>query len=225
MKHLVIGVGSLMEANCVGQQDDAIVVVAAGNPTKFAADVRGALDAGCTHVISVGMCGALDPTLKAGAVVVGGMVVNPPTSQIICDEPWSGKLWRYAGAKIVTATYSPTTVATSAGKVALFARTGADVVDCETWIAGSAAKERGVPFAMLRTVSDEADQDIPPAALAALNTNGGVDVWSFLTNLIAALPKDHEEIPEIMRLIDTSTLASNALVKALTDITMNYAIE
>jgi adenosylcobinamide amidohydrolase len=71
---------------------------------------------------------------------------------------------------------------------------------------------------MLRSVSDTADQDIPPAALAALGAGGGVDVWAVIEQLAA----DDAQLPALMRLAESSSLAFGALAQALADIGMNY---
>jgi hypothetical protein len=71
---------------------------------------------------------------------------------------------------------------------------------------------------MLRAVSDAADQDIPPAALAAMNAAGGIDVWA----VIDSLAGDDSQLPALMKLADSSQLAFNILAQALADVGINY---
>ena len=65
---IVVGFGQ--EAEIVGHPDNAVVIVGAGNTTKLASELQAAIDGGCDHVLSVGTCGALDPALKAGDVII-----------------------------------------------------------------------------------------------------------------------------------------------------------
>lgn len=213
MKTAVV-VGMQSEANIVSTMPNTVVVVGAGNADKLAADLAAAIDGGCDHVLSFGTCGALNPSLQAGEIVVGKAEVKG----IIFDPVWAGYLAANTGGKFVTVTVVDSTVSTAAAKAALFAKTRADVVDFETCIAAQVAWSKGVPFAMLRAVSDAADQDIPPAALAAMNAAGGIDVWA----VIDSLAGDDSQLPALMKLADSSQLAFNILAQALADVGINY---
>lgn len=216
MKTAIV-VGMQSEANIVGQRPDTIVVVGAGDANKLAADLEAAIAGGCDHVLSFGACGALDPALEAGQIVVGWSLTGPALT-IACDRAWASSLLASAGGKIVVATVATKTVASAADKAALRILTHADVVDFETCVAARVASAHGIRFAMLRAVSDTADQDIPPAALAALGAGGGVDVWAVIEQLAA----DDAQLPALMRLAESSSLAFGALAQALADIGMNY---
>lgn len=213
-----IVVGMQTERNIVGDRPGDVVIVGAGNAIKLAAIVSAAIDDGCDHVLSFGTCGALSPALAAGALVVGALMTDPPAPGVFCDAAWARRIWQRTGAEPVSVTLAAATIATAAAKVALYASTKADVVDMESCIAATIAKKRGVPFAMLRAVSDAADQDIPPAALAALSASGGVDLWS----VVDSLAEDDDQLPELLRLAGSSKLAFDALTKALMDLGLNY---
>lgn len=217
---VAIVVGMQQEANIVGSPDNAVVVIGAGNPTKQAADINAAIDAGCDHVLSFGTCGALVPTLEAGAVVIGVMVTNPAEASVLYfDVSWTGRLSRATGAKLVSAAYSPTTIAASADKIAFGERTRGQVVDCETWIAAQVAHARGVPCAMVRAVSDGAAQSLTaPAVGVALNASGGVNPFAVAKSVI----EDPAQLPELAALGESARLAFNALAQALADIGVDF---
>ena len=220
MTKIVFVCGLLQEAAILGKSDNAVVIVGAGDAVKLAADLHAAIEGGCTHVLSFGTCGALNQAIKVGEIVVAGMMVDPPASSLFCDAAWSKNLRDLSGGRPVVGTVSAATVATAADKAALYAATKADVVDMESWIAAAVAHARGVPFAMLRAVSDAADQDVPPAALAAMDETGGVDAWG----VIESLGHDDEQLSALLDLADSADLAFAALAKALADIGINYGV-
>jgi adenosylhomocysteine nucleosidase len=88
---------------------------------------------GVTEVISTGFCGALDPALAIGDIVVG-----------------TGEIW------------SEDRVAVSAeDKRRLREKTGARVVEMEFAAVQAKALEWGVPCRAVRVVSDTAGEDLP----------------------------------------------------------------
>jgi nucleoside phosphorylase len=59
-----------------------------------------------------------------------------------------------------------------AGKRALRAETGALAVDMESHVAARVAARRGLPFAVVRVISDSADEALPPAAQIGMKPDG-----------------------------------------------------
>ena len=131
-------------------------------------------------VISFGVAGGLDPTLKSGDIVVA-------TEVLAGDTRW------LAGSAlneelIATATLGrrrvvrgglagvEQVVAGIAKKAALWMETGAAAVDMESHIAAAYATEAGVPFAALRVISDPANRALPALARDAIKPNGDIDV-------------------------------------------------
>jgi adenosylhomocysteine nucleosidase len=84
-------------------------------------------------LISTGFCGALDPALRVGDIVVGG-----------------GKVFTLDRVAV-----------TAEEKRDLRARTGAVAVDMEAAAVSRKAAEWGVPFYCIRAVSDTAYEDMP----------------------------------------------------------------
>ena len=54
----------------------------------------------------------------------------------------------------------------------------------ESLIAGQYALEQRVPFAILRAVADPAERDLPPLALKAVDSDGGIDARAVIGELI-----------------------------------------
>jgi adenosylhomocysteine nucleosidase len=97
------------------------------------------------RILSVGFCGALDPALQIGDIVV------------------SGEVPKGVGASFVRGdVVSVDRVAiTAQDKCDLRASTGAAVVEMESAAVAQKAREWDVPFGCVRVVSDAAGEDLP----------------------------------------------------------------
>jgi hopanoid-associated phosphorylase len=138
-------------------------------------------------VISFGVAGGLDPTLKSGDVVVATEVLSGDARWLaglslnddLIDSVGLGSRrivrGRLAGAEEV--------VAARHVKAALHSETGAAAVDMESHIAAEYAAKAGLPFAALRVVSDPAHRALPPLAMAAIKPNGDIDLRRILRSV------------------------------------------
>ena len=84
------------------------------------------------------------------------------------------KVWRGAVVGVDRAVRSP------GQKLALFTQTEALACDMESHAVAEAARDAGVPFVVLRIVSDPSNRQIPKAALAGLTAAGGVSLGGVL---------------------------------------------
>lgn len=151
-------------------------------------------------VISCGFCGALDPVLKRAAVLVAedageeilntAKVLGIPSAKFHCAE----------------------TVATTAVmKAELRQWTGADAVEMESGVIGGICREKGIIFATVRVVSDEAGEDLPLDFNKLMNKRGGVHFG----RLAMELARRPRMIPQLMRLQKVTRRAANALAEEL----------
>jgi adenosylhomocysteine nucleosidase len=135
-------------------------------------------------VISFGVAGGLDPSLKSGDVVVATEVVAGDArwlaglalnEELIANVAMGRRRvvrGGLAGAEEV--------VAAQARKAALWIQTGASAVDMESHLAAAYADEAGLPFAALRVISDPAHRALPALARNALKPNGEIDLRKVL---------------------------------------------
>ena len=135
-------------------------------------------------VISFGVAGGLDPTLKSGDVVVATEVLAgdtrwlaglPLNEQMIA----SVALGRRRVVRGCLAGVEKVVAARSV-KAALRSATGAAAVDMESHIAAAYAAEAGLPFAALRVIAAPASRALPALAVAAIKPNGDIDVRTVL---------------------------------------------
>jgi hopanoid-associated phosphorylase len=138
-------------------------------------------------VISFGVAGGLDPTLKSGDLVVATEVMAGDTrwlagltlsDELLASIPLGGRRVIRAGLAGVEQV-----IAAQDGKAALRSETGAAAVDMESHIAAAYAAEAGLPFAALRVISDPAGRALPALAMAAIKPNGDIDLPKVLRGL------------------------------------------
>jgi adenosylhomocysteine nucleosidase len=155
-----------------------MVDIGGGTPAGAEQAAARLIARGARALISFGLAGGLDPALRAGALVVAEAVVEAgvtyPTHAALTDPLPRGGL----------AFAAPAILATQDKKRAAHAATGAAVVDLESGAVARVAGRHGLPFAVVRAVSDPADRPLPPAALVALDARGRIAVAALLGSLL-----------------------------------------
>ena len=162
---LVLAVALRLEARAVARvlgrdRDDRLLVrTGVGTPAarRHAAQVLQA--PGLAGVVVVGICGALDPTLAPGAVVVSDEIRDESAGVWPTDPALRERLAGGAPGGVAVTVARPAWSA--AAKSALHARTGASICEMEAAAWAAEAHTRGVPIAMVRAVADVADDDLP----------------------------------------------------------------
>jgi adenosylhomocysteine nucleosidase len=123
-------------------------------------------------VIVMGLCGSLW-RLKTGEVGIYGRVVDTngvlDLDHGLVDE-FTGAL---PNATVVNAFTAKRVITTVVARTVLAQRFNADVVDMEGTHLAAALSARGVRFAMVRVVSDDASRDLPPID-DAIDANGRI---------------------------------------------------
>lgn len=163
---------------------------------------------GIMAVVSFGIAGALAPLLKTGDIVVAETVVTE-REQFPCDAAWSkAMLTKLPRARSAIVAGSDAIASHVGAKRALFAATGGHAVDMESHIAARFAASRGLPFAVLRAISDGWERTLPPAALEPLKPNGKPR----LAAVLGSLAGDPAQLGELMQ---TGREARHALAALL----------
>ena len=200
--------GLTREAETVGIQ--GVIAVAGGGDAKSLSEKLDALHGDITGVISIGLGGALSPLLKVGDVVVAEKIVTPEES-FRCHEGWRVALGaRVPGACQGALVASPTIVDSAAAKSALFESSGgALAVDMESAVAARFAAARGLKLAGLRVISDDAGHVLPPAALVAMQPDGGIS----LKRVLWSLAKNPLQLPALIRTGRASSRAFKELLR------------
>ena len=154
-------------------------------------------------ILSFGICGALDPSLKVGDLVIGSAV-----NGVLADPEWTARLAAVLPtAHIGAMAAGDEMVADASAKAALRTRSGAVAADMES----HAVAHAGVPFAVLRAVSDVADQSLPPAARVGLKADGRPDISAVLKSLLG----NPRQLPALIRTARNAETSYRALGNAL----------
>ncbi len=149
-------------------------------------------------LVSAGMVGAISPGLKVGDVGRVREVVDVATGA------------RYPGSsdgEWILATSQD--VSDAADKQQLSTKFGADVVDMEAAAVAQVAKERGLRFAAIKSISDDAEFDMPP--LNRFIDDGKFDTRRFLV-YVALHPRWWGTLGKIKK---NSEIASANLCRAV----------
>ena len=184
---ILIVTGLVQEARIAAGPGMA-VICSSSDPQQLRALLTVLDPATIRGVISFGVAGGLDPSLKSGDVVVA-------TEVTAGDDRWLAgfalneelianvALGRRRVIRGGLAGVEDVVVAQS-GKAALRLETGAAAVDMESHIAAAYAAEAGLPFAALRVISDPASRALPALARSAIKPNGDIDLRKILRGVV-----------------------------------------
>jgi adenosylhomocysteine nucleosidase len=155
----------------------AVVVVATGDGPRQAA--RGAAEAIARHrpavLFGAGVAGALTPGLAVADILVSARVLDgageaPPPSRRLLEAVLAAP-----GTRAGTLLTIERPAVSAAEKAGLAASTGAPAAcDMESAAWARAAAAAGVPYVILRAVSDAADEDLPRYLARCMNAGGGI---------------------------------------------------
>lgn len=179
---MIVVVGLAFEARIAASS--GLPIICSGDGRTLTPDLKRAIATGCTGLISFGVAGGLDPTLKPGTCVVGSAIVTGD-GRHETDRHWSQRLLEaMPGAVhgVLAGVDGP--VCTPADKHALKRETGALAVDTESHVVADAARDHGLPMAAIRVVADPAHRSLPAAALTAIRADGTTDVLAVLRSVI-----------------------------------------
>lgn len=152
------------------------------------------------RVLACGFAGALNPGLKI--------------ADALFDEDFDagfGKALRELGAMPGKFYCSTRVAVTAAEKAELRRTTGADAVEMESSVIRTLCRERGIPSATVRVISDAADEDLPLDFNALMTSDQRIS----MTKLTAALLKSPGKIPRLLELQRNTRLAARRLADVL----------
>jgi nucleoside phosphorylase len=131
-------------------------------------------------VVVVGLCGGLTPTLAEGTIVAYTECLSsePGKPSLRCSKAVTDTLMAALKAAKIPCDWvvgiTSARIATTRDERLNLAKSGAAVVDMETYPIVSVAAEIGIPTVVLRVVSDSIDRELPDLN-RALNDAGGLD--------------------------------------------------
>ncbi|MGA3163657.1 MAG: hypothetical protein ABSD77_05595 [Verrucomicrobiota bacterium] len=173
-------------------------------------------------VLTCGFAGGLNPDLKLGEVVFEltdrrGELHEPQTENKIRDSQSSSLREKLlaAGAKLAKFFCADRVATTTAEKKKLRAETSADAVEMESEAIHAVCRERGIPCATVRVISDTANEDLP----LDFNQLSKPDMSLDYGKLFWAVAKSPGKIGGLLRLQKQTKFAAGKLAAVLEKIT------
>ena len=166
------------------------VICSSSNPYQLREMMMSFDPASIRGIVSFGVAGGLNPTLRSGDIVIASEIVAAEQRWTTASNLNDLIALSNKGRNIVPGVLAGVeeVVTGQVSKAALRATTGADAVDMESHIAARYATEYGLPFAALRVISDPAHRALPHLTTSAIKPDGKVDVWKVMRG-IARNPK------------------------------------
>jgi adenosylhomocysteine nucleosidase len=199
----MIGVvtGVRREAACLaGVPVDVRVACSGAREARAASEARRLADLGVVALLSFGVAGGLARDLRPGDLLVPDAVTTPDGTMFRPDPGWrSGLVDGLARVRPVIGGLlvgSSEAVASPTAKGELARRSGAVAVDMESVAVARVARERGLPFAVVRAIADPHDRELPAAAMAAVGPDGGVSI----AGIVLGLLRHPGQLPALIRL-------------------------
>lgn len=181
MKHILAVTGTRREAGVLRQA--GVTAIAIGGSSGALDGALAAQGGALAAILSFGMGGALDPDLRIGDWVIGQRVCG--TLEAECDAAWAAALARQLpGARLGACYADGRLIGDSQEKQKLWQDHCALAADMESHLVAAAAARIGIPFAILRCISDEAAVTLPPAIAVAMRPDGGLALGTIFKSIL-----------------------------------------
>jgi len=206
---MIIAVTGLAREARLVAGPDVHPIVGGGDAKALKERLTAELENGARRILSIGICGALCPELRVGDTIIASEIVHGGDAY-----PTHGSWSRDLASRLPHAVLAPLAgsdemAADRETKERLRAGTRASAVDMESHIAARVARERSVPFAAVRVVSDAAHRSLPAAARVAMRPTGGIDFGA----VFRAVRRAPRQLPELIRTAWEAEIAFAALFR------------
>jgi hypothetical protein len=192
------------------------------------ANLASIVPASCRRIVSMGLCGGLAPPYEVPCILVADSVVDYAGFCFQCDKdfndqvvvcgrdprdpPWSRGLavvpWFSSGTLNLADTVEQ--------RADLYKRTGAVAIDDESYSAAVFCASHKLKFNVVRAISDDYRDTLPPAARGAImSADGGTNFAYLLSSLKSESIGDDFDLAGVAAKFDDSLAALGQCADAL----------
>jgi hopanoid-associated phosphorylase len=205
-KKLLVACGFNREADIIKGPD--VITVAGGG---VAANLEKSLESQAVNasaIVSFGLTGALVDGLVPGDWIIGDRLTGAETTD-------THEGWRNAAAKLLPearlgAFFADGNLISSVEhKRSLGIEHGAIAVDMESHVAARVARKHGLPFMVLRVVSDGVEHMLPPAICVSMRPDGGIHYAAMMKSLAT----NPGQLPQFISTVKGATAGFKALLR------------
>ena len=168
------------------------------------------IQAGASALITFGMAGGLDPSLKAGSVILPCELISADGTRFAACQSWRERVaaavspLRAVSEGSLLSSARP--IDTPADKAAAFHSSGAAAVDMESAAVAQVAADHKLPFIAVRVIVDTAADRLPQTVVNASRA-GRLRIGRLLAGLVVA----PGEIAGLIRLTQRYHIAMRSL--------------
>jgi adenosylhomocysteine nucleosidase len=190
--------------------DGALLAISGIGGVAAQRAARALVEAGASALVTFGMAGGLDPSLKAGSVVLPCELISADGTRFAASQSWRERvaaavspLRAVSEGNLLT---SARPIDTPADKAAAFRDSGAAAVDMESAAVAEVAAKHELPFIAVRVIVDTAADRLPHAVVNASRA-GRLRIGRLLAGLVVA----PGEIAGLIRLVQRYRIAMRSL--------------
>lgn len=196
-----------------------VIITATGDGAKKAGERAAAFCDGLRPlaVVGAGIAGALSPGLGAGAIVASSRVRDSsgdapaPDARLLARALEAG-----AAAATLLTVGKPVTAAAEKRRLAASLE-GPSAVDMESAAWARVAASRGIPYLVVRSISDQADEDLPDYLAACMGEDGAIRRGAVVARALVRPSRIRELVRLRRRVLDCARGLSLFLERFLAD--------
>ena len=166
----------------MGEPQSPLIRFSGARPRVAAESVDELLSLGIDGLLSFGSAGGLSSDLGPGDLAVGNHAIDSAGSSWACDADWTSRLEQALNIQ-AQPVFGSDELVNIAAKHRIFDETNAAIVDMESHVVAKRASEKGIPFAILRSVVDPRDFEIPSWVADSVRPNGTVSLLPILSGM------------------------------------------
>jgi len=184
MVRIVVIAGVVSERDVLAKAGVRSVALSGTRPDGCEKAVAGLLAGKPDALLSFGTAGGLAPGIRPGALFVAKDIVTATGEHFATDQSWSDHMASRLGVT-PSDIFGSDKVLSAADKKAVFTEAGCAAADMESHIAARLAANAGVPFAVLRAVSDADDMDLPSWLAGCVKEDGSTSIGGVAAGILA----------------------------------------